>query len=99
MEKELYYCHKVTKGVILVTSHSHNMWQGSHMMSNMRTVEDEVYSHNSSCIYSVENQLETLLSFSCQLGLGEWLSCLWLNHYTYSQRVLLWGQLWNRALE
>jgi len=41
------------------------------MMSNMRTVEDEVYSHNSSCIYSVENQLETLLSFSCQLGLGE----------------------------
>jgi len=40
---------------------------GNHMMGNMRTVEGEVHSHNSSCIYSVENQMGTLLSSSCQL--------------------------------
>jgi len=37
------------------------------MTSNMRTVGGEVHSHNSSCIYSVENQIGTLLSSSCQL--------------------------------
>jgi len=45
-------------------------------MGNMKTVGDEVYSHNSSCIYSVENQMGTLSSSSCQLRLGMDLSCL-----------------------
>ena len=56
----------------MVTTHDRvATWQ-----SNMRTVGDEVHSHNSSCIYSVENQMGTLLSSSCQLGLGVDLSCL-----------------------
>jgi len=38
----------------------------------------------SSCISSVENLMGTLLSFPCQLGLGEYLSHLWLSHYTQS---------------
>jgi len=46
------------------------------MMSNMRTMGDKVHSHNSSCIYSIENQIGTLLSSPCQLGLGVDLSCL-----------------------
>ena len=46
------------------------------MTSNMRTVEDEMHSHDSSCIYSVENQIGTLLSSPCQLRLGVDLSCL-----------------------
>ena len=46
------------------------------MTSNMRTVEGEVHSHNSSCIYSVENQIETLSSSPCQLELGVDLSHL-----------------------
>jgi len=41
------------------------------MISNMRTVEDKVHSHNSSYIYSIENQMGTLSSSPCQLGLGE----------------------------
>jgi len=48
---------------------------GSHMMGNMRTVEGKVYSHNGSCIYSVENQIGTLLSSPCQLRLRVDLSC------------------------
>jgi len=35
------------------------------MTSNMRTVEGKVHSYNSSYIYSVENQMETLLSSPC----------------------------------
>jgi len=42
----------------------------------MRTIGSEVHSHNSSCIYSVENQMGTLLSSSCQLRLGVNLSYL-----------------------
>jgi len=37
------------------------------MIDNIRTVGDEVYSHNSSCIYNIESQMGTLLSSSCQL--------------------------------
>jgi len=37
---------------------------------------DKVHSHNSSCIYSIENRIGTLLSSPCQLGLGVDLSCL-----------------------
>jgi len=47
---------------------SHVMSQhviGSHMTGIMRTVGGEVHSHNSTCIYSVENQMGTLSSFSC----------------------------------
>jgi len=51
-----------------VNGHGHNMWQGSHMISNIRTIEGEVYSHNSSCIYSIENQMGTLSSSPYQLG-------------------------------
>jgi len=50
--------------------HSH-----SHMTGNMRTMGSEVHSHNGSCIYSIENQMGTLLSFSCQLRLRVDLSC------------------------
>jgi len=46
------------------------------MMGNMRTIESEVYSHDSSYIYSVENQMETLLSSPCHLRLGVDLSHL-----------------------
>jgi len=40
------------------------------MTSNMRTVGGKVHSYNSSCIYSVENQMGTLSSSPCQLRLG-----------------------------
>ena len=46
------------------------------MMGNMRTMGGKVHSHNSSCIYSIENQMETLSSSSCQVGLGVDLSHL-----------------------
>jgi len=39
-------------------------------------MESEVHSHNSSCIYSIENQMGTLSSSSCQLRLGVDLSHL-----------------------
>jgi len=39
------------------------------MISNMRTVGGEVHNHDNSCIYSVENQMGTLSSSPCQLGL------------------------------
>jgi len=39
------------------------------MMGNMRTMGSEVHSYNSSCIYSIENQIETLSSSPCQLRL------------------------------
>ena len=35
----------------------------------MRTVGDEVHSHDSSCIYSIENEMGTLSSSPCQLRL------------------------------
>jgi len=44
------------------------------MMDNMRTMGGKV--HKSSCIYSVENQMGTLSSSSCQLWLGVDLSHL-----------------------
>ena len=39
------------------------------MIGNMRIIKDKVHSYNSSCIYSIENQMGTLLSSSCQLWL------------------------------
>jgi len=45
------------------------------MIGNIRTVGGKVHSHNGSCIYSVENQMGTLLSFPCQLEIGVDLSC------------------------
>jgi len=39
--------------------------QSQHVMGNIRTMESEVHSHNSSCIYSVENQMGTLSSSPC----------------------------------
>jgi len=35
------------------------------MMDNMRTMGDEVHSYDNSCIYSIENQMGTLLSSPC----------------------------------
>jgi len=58
------------------------------MTSNIRTIEGKVHSHNSSCIYSIENQIGTLSSSPCQLRLGEWLSCLRLSHYNPKIEVL-----------
>jgi len=43
---------------------------GSHMMDNIRTMGSKMHSRDSSCIYSVENQMRTLLSSPCQLRLG-----------------------------
>ena len=40
------------------------------MTSNIRTVGGAVHNHNSSCIYSIENQMGTLSSSLCQLRLG-----------------------------
>ena len=40
---------------------------GNHIMGNMRTMGEEVHSYDSSCIYSVENQMGTLSSSPCQL--------------------------------
>jgi len=68
MGKESHYCHKVTKW-------SHHRSLSQHMTGNMRTMESEVYSHSSSCIYNVENQMGTLSSSPCQLRLGVDLSC------------------------
>jgi len=76
MGKESCHCHKVTKCVTSVTEWSCYTSQSQYMTRNMRTMGSEVHSHDSSCIYSVENQIETLLSFSCQLRLGVDLSCL-----------------------
>ena len=45
------------------------------MTDNMRTVGDKAHSHDSSCIYSVKNQMRTLLSSPCQLRLEVDLSC------------------------
>jgi len=46
--------------------HCHKCVTGSHMTGNMKTIGSEVvYNHNSSCIYSVENQMETLSSSPC----------------------------------
>ena len=42
----------------------------------MRTMGGEVHNHDSSCIYSVENQMRTLSSSPCQLRLGVDLSRL-----------------------
>jgi len=36
-------------------------------MSNMRTIGNKVYSHNSNCIYSITNLMETLSSSLCQM--------------------------------
>jgi len=44
-------------------------------MGNMRTVGGKAHSHDSSYIYSIENQMGTLLSSPCQLRLGVDLSC------------------------
>jgi len=49
------------------------------MTGNMKTMGSEVHSHDSSCIYSIENQMETLLSSPCQLRLGVDLSRLGLS--------------------
>ena len=78
MGKESYHSHKRCDigHRMSCHSHSHNMWQGSHMMGNIRTMGSKVHSHNSSCIYSVENQMGTLSSSSCQLRLGVDLSHL-----------------------
>ena len=35
------------------------------MMGNIRTMGSKVHSYNSSCIYSVENQMGTLSSSFC----------------------------------
>jgi len=69
MGKKSHHCHKVTKGMTSVTEMVRSQCH-SHMMSNMRTVGGKVHNYNSSCIYSIENQMGTLLSSPCQLGLG-----------------------------
>jgi len=49
-----------------VTSHSHNMWQRSQLMSSIETIRVKEHSHISNCIYSVENLMGALLSSLCQ---------------------------------
>jgi len=57
------------KCVILIIDWSQHMSQSQsqHITGNMRTVGGKVYSHDNSCIYSIENQMGTLLSSPCQL--------------------------------
>ena len=50
-----------------VTSHSHSMWQRSQLTSNIEIIGDKEHSHNSNCIYSIVNLIETLLSSLCQI--------------------------------
>jgi len=50
----------------MLQSQSQHM-TGNHMMGNMRTVGGKVHSYDSSCIYSVKNQMGTLSSSPCQL--------------------------------
>ena len=53
---------------------------GSHSITSHDGSHDEcgkvVHRPCSSCISNIENLTGTLLSFPCQLGLEEWLSCL-----------------------
>jgi len=66
------------KGV-MSQSHSHKGCDIGHSHShshNMRTMGSDVHNNNSSYIYSIENQMGTLLSSPCQLGLGVDLSHL-----------------------
>jgi len=79
-----YNSHIVTKceiGHITVTSHtkchghSHNMWWGRHIMG-IRTIGGYCTATVVKCISSVQNQIGTLLSSSCQLRLGVDLSHL-----------------------
>jgi len=53
--------HKMVTSQVTVTKYM----TGSHIIGNMRTMGSEVHSYNSSCIYSVKNQMGTLLSFPC----------------------------------
>ena len=46
-----------------------------HMMSHNDRYGKRVHRPCSSCISSIENLMETPLSFPCQLGLGVGLSC------------------------
>jgi len=41
---------------------------------DIRTVEDKTHSHNSNCIYSIANLIETLLSSLCQTLIKEQLT-------------------------
>jgi len=68
--------HKGVTSVIEWLCHSHKHVMDSHMTSNMRTMGSEVHSYDSSCIYSVENQMGTLSSSTYQLRLGVDLSRL-----------------------
>jgi len=60
-------------------------WQCCMSQSHVRMSHDEcgkvVHRPCSSCISSVQNQMGTLLSSPCQLGLGVWLSHLRLSCY------------------
>jgi len=71
MGKKLHHYHKICD----ISHRNGHVTSHSHMIGNMRTMGSEVHSHNSSCIYSIENQMGTLLSSSCQLRLGVDLSC------------------------
>jgi len=59
---------------VLHKSLSHEM--GSHRVTSHDGCGKVVHRPCSSCISSVENLIGTLLSSSCQLGLGVDLSCL-----------------------
>jgi len=50
------------------------------MMGNMRTVGGKVHSHDSSCIYSVENQIGTI-EFSLSTLTWSRLKSSWLESY------------------
>ena len=97
---------KVIEWSHMVTSHSHSMWQRSQQM-DMRTVGDKVHSHNSNCIYSVENPTGTLSSSLCQilnketvgliLVIGLWL--LILNQLTKKDHPFNWTNNQQSAFE
>ena len=60
---------------------------GCHSVMSHDKCRKVVHRPCSSCISSIQNSIGTLLSSSCQLGLGVWLSYLRLSHYIYSNQM------------
>jgi len=68
--------------ILHVTVICQDVTRSHHMMISHNKCGKVVHRPYSSCISSVQNQMETLLSSSCQLGLEVWLSHLRLSHYS-----------------
>ena len=70
--------------------HKEGVWESVTWVISHNECRRAVHRLCSSCISSVQNLMETLLSSSCQLRLVVWLSHLRLSHYT-SCSHLIWN--------